>query len=74
MKPHRLACALGIVGLLCAPGAVGVQLAAPEKAEGAGMLPPTIPVERQALLARKDPLSRFQALIDLLEAKLTPPQ
>jgi Lon protease-like protein len=44
MGPHRLACALSIVGLLCAPGAVRAQLATPEKAGGAGTLPATIPI------------------------------
>jgi len=44
MGPHRLACALSIVGLLSAPGAVRAQLATPEKAGGAGTLPATIPI------------------------------
>jgi Lon protease-like protein len=45
MKPNRLACAISIVGLLCAPAAVRAQVATGEKAGGgAGMLPPTIPI------------------------------
>jgi Lon protease-like protein len=44
MKPNRLACAIGMVGLLCVPGAVRAQSATPETAVGAGMLPPTIPI------------------------------
>ena len=44
MGPYRLACALSIVGLLCAPGAVRAQLATPDKAGGAGTLPATIPI------------------------------
>ena len=44
MGPYRLACALSIVGLLCAPGAVRAQPATPEKAGGAGTLPATIPI------------------------------
>jgi len=44
MGPYRLACALSIVGLLCAPGAVRAQLATPDKAGGPGTLPATIPI------------------------------
>jgi Lon protease-like protein len=44
MVRNRFACALSIVGLLCAPGAVRAQLATPEKAGGAGTLPATIPI------------------------------
>ena len=44
MRPHRLACAISIVGLLCAPAAVRAQFATPDKAGGAGALPPTIPI------------------------------
>jgi Lon protease-like protein len=44
MVRYRFACALSIVGLLCAPGALRAQLATPEKAGGAGTLPATIPI------------------------------
>jgi uncharacterized protein len=44
MGPHRFACAVSIVGLLCAPGAVRAQFPTPEKAGGAGTLPATIPI------------------------------
>jgi len=44
MKVNRLACAISIVGLLCAPAAVRAQFATADKAGGAGILPPTIPI------------------------------
>ena len=44
MGPYRFACALSIVVVLSAPGAVRAQLATPEKAGGAGPLPATIPI------------------------------
>jgi uncharacterized protein len=44
MVRNRFACALSIVGLLSAPGAVRAQLATPEKAGGAGTLPAMIPI------------------------------
>jgi uncharacterized protein len=44
MRPYRLACAISIVGLLCAPGAARAQFVTPDKAGGAGALPSTIPI------------------------------
>ena len=44
MRPYRLACAISIVALLCAPGAVRAQFVTPDKAGGAGTLPATIPI------------------------------
>ena len=44
MGPHKLACVISIVGLLCAPPAVRAQSATADKAGGAGTLPPTIPI------------------------------
>ena len=44
MKRKRLACALGIAGLLCAGDIVGAQTAPPGKAPGAEKLPPIIPI------------------------------
>ena len=44
MQSKRLACAIGIVGLLLAGGIVGAQSAPPEKAPGADKLPPVIPI------------------------------
>jgi Lon protease-like protein len=46
MTPNRLACAISIVGLLCAPAGVLAQSVTGDKAGGAGMLPlpPTIPI------------------------------
>ena len=44
MRPHGLACAISIVGLLCAPGVVRAQFATSDKAGGAGWLPLTIPI------------------------------
>jgi Lon protease-like protein len=43
MGSHRLACAISLVGLLCAPGVVRAQLATADKMGAAG-LPSTIPI------------------------------
>ena len=44
MRCKRLACAIGIAGLLFAGGLVRAQSAPPDKAPGADTLPPVIPI------------------------------
>jgi len=44
MKPHRLACAIGLVGLLCLPAAASAQPAKRGTAAEPAALPSTIPI------------------------------
>jgi hypothetical protein len=44
MNSGRLGCATLIVGLLCVPGTVSAQAGRPDTAQGAGILPQTIPI------------------------------
>jgi len=41
---NRLACVIGIVGMLCLPGSVWAQSTPSDSAPGAGLLPTTIPI------------------------------
>ena len=44
MKPHRLACAIGLIGLLCVPVPLWAQPPKPGAAAAPGALPPMIPI------------------------------